>query len=92
MSADFFETLRPGERIVVRFRLAGQSPALHDGGAAAASRGPHLSDVIGNFVSLDDTGVVIKTRSGPVTVSRDDVTHAKRVPPPPPRRRAARER
>lgn len=91
MSTDFFATLRPGERIVVRFRLAEASPAMHDAGPGADSRGPHVSDVIGNFVSLCDGVITLDTRSGTATVVTGDVTHAKRVPPPP-QRKAGRGR
>lgn len=86
MSADFFASVDPGERLVVRFRLPGMAPTGHDAGAAAAGRGPHLSDVIGTFVSLDDGVLTLQTRTGPATVAVGDVTHAKRVPPAPQRR------
>ncbi|WP_417233463.1 hypothetical protein [Arthrobacter sp.] len=89
MPADFFDTLEPGERIVVRFRLAGSSPGNDDD--APAARGPLFSDVIGFFASLEDGVLTVDTASGPVSVERAGITHAKRVPPAP-QRRASRRR
>ena len=87
MPIDFFDTLSPGDRIVVRYRLEGP-------------RGAMSSDALGTFVGVraaatesDAEGetagdaVVVRTRSGDVPVPRSAVTHAKLVPPAPERRR-----
>ncbi|MEE1620407.1 hypothetical protein ACQ3I4_07110 [Zafaria sp. Z1313] len=77
MSYDFFESLRPGERIVVRYRVA-----------PAGGPGPGLTDVLGGFAGLYDDGatVAVDSRHGEVRIERRLVTHAKRVPPAPVRR------
>jgi len=88
MADDFFATLLPGERIVVRYRLKDSS----------APGGPALTDALGEFAGLQEgpaTGesagtreatVAVRTRSGIVLIALSSVTHAKRVPPPPVRR------
>ncbi|UFU02285.1 hypothetical protein LQF12_12315 [Ruania suaedae] len=62
---------RPGERVVVRFRLP-------EGG---------LTDALGEVVRVGPGGLAIRTRRGVVDVPAEAVMLAKRVPPPPPRRR-----
>ncbi|WP_159619997.1 hypothetical protein [Ruania rhizosphaerae] len=62
---------RAGERVVVRFRLP-------EGG---------LTDALGELLRVDDSGVEVETRRGPVAVPAEAIVLAKRVPPPPPRRR-----
>lgn len=83
--ADFFDALKLGTRVVVRYRI--------DDGA-----GHTLSDALGVFdgVVLGDAAgptsgeraVRILTRRGPVLVPTAQITHAKPVPPPPDRRRS----
>lgn len=69
-------TLRPwlawpvGARVVVRRRLA-------EGG---------YSDVLGDLLEVDDDGVRVATRRGPVRVPAADIAIGKLIPPPPPRR------
>jgi len=89
MADDFFATLLPGDRIVVRYRLAAD---------AAAPGGPALTDALGEFAGLEEgteaqdgtaareATVSVRTRGGLVRIALSSVTHAKRVPPPPPRR------
>ena len=91
MTADFFDTLTPGERIVIRYRITGRA-ALQDEAPADSptSGGPQYSDSIGDFVSLHDGWLTVETRTGPVKVEHSTVTHAKRVPPAPQRRGARR--
>jgi hypothetical protein len=97
MADDFFATLLPGDRIVVRYRLAEE---------ASAPGSPALTDALGEFAGLQEgTGtpdgdesqeaavareatVAVRTRNGLVRIALSSVTHAKRVPPPPPRRRS----
>ncbi len=45
-----------------------------------------FSDALGYLRELTDTGCVIETRRGLVTVAFAEVTAVKLVPPPPPRR------
>ena len=90
MADDFFATLLPGDRIVVRYRLEED---------AALAGGPGLTDALGEFAGLEEgagapegTGaqeatVAVRTRTGVVRIALSSVTHAKRVPPPPARRR-----
>jgi hypothetical protein len=59
-----------GARVVVR-------RALPEGG---------LGDVLGDLEEVDDDGMLVRTRRGPVRVRGADVVLGKRVPPPPPRR------
>ncbi|MGP5196216.1 hypothetical protein [Arthrobacter rhombi] len=87
MTADFFDTLAPGERIVIRYRITGRAASPDEDPAAAPTPdGPQHSDSIGDFVSLEDGWLTVGTRTGPVTVEHSTVTHAKRVPPAPQRR------
>lgn len=74
--SDPSEALRPGTRVVVRYRR--DSP----GG------GPPLTDVVGDLVSLDDEALVVAGRRGTVRVPRAAVVAAKPVPPKPSRRGA----
>ncbi|WP_298459473.1 hypothetical protein [uncultured Cellulomonas sp.] len=59
-----------GTRVVVRHRLP-------DG---------RLTDALGELAEVDDAGLMIATRRGPVRVAGADVVLGKPVPPPPPRR------
>lgn len=62
----------PGTRVVVRRRLP-------DG---------MFSDVLGEVVSRDETGLVLATRAGEVAVPAEIIVTGKPIPPPPaPRRR-----
>lgn len=72
-----FEDLSPGDRIVVRYRLAQTSPST--GNAIS-------SDALGEVLEVTGETVSINTKRGALTVDRQDITHAKRVPPPPVRR------
>ncbi|QTE28818.1 putative acetyltransferase [Pengzhenrongella sicca] len=59
-----------GTRVVVRRRLS-------EGG---------YSDVLGEVLASDGTGVRIETRRGPVHVPAADIALGKVIPPAPPRR------
>lgn len=59
--------IRPGQRVVVRYRLP-------DGQA---------TDALGNLLSASATQLVVESTRGTVTIAVDDVIAAKRVPPPP---------
>jgi hypothetical protein len=90
MLEDFFATLSPGDRIVVRYRL---------GDDASGHGGPALTDALGEFAGLQEgtatqegaggreATVAVRTRNGLVLIALATVTHAKRGPPPPARRR-----
>ena len=60
-----------GHRVVVR-RVVGGTPDR-----------PLRSDLLGDLVALTDRELTVATRNGPVTVARQAVVAAKRVPPPP---------
>lgn len=79
MSSEFFASLEPGARVVLRYRLA---PTDH------GPAGERLSDALGYLLEADAENVVLQTRSGNICISRAAITHAKRVPPPPARRRS----
>lgn len=68
--------LRPGTRVVVRYRRD-----VPDGG-------PPLTDVVGELVAADELTVSVAGRRGVVTVARSAVVAAKEVPPRPSRRGA----
>ncbi|MET1035739.1 MAG: hypothetical protein ABWX68_10940 [Arthrobacter sp.] len=96
MPADFFATLSPGERIVVRYRLGpdGEAPGgVRPGGRGPAAGGERFTDALGDFVGLapsatgDGVLVVVRTRAGEARIPRAAVARAKRVPPAPARRR-----
>lgn len=80
MSTDFLDSLDPGTRVVLRYRL---SPGEQ------GQAGEQVSDALGYLLAVDEHFVTVQTRGGDVQVSRAAITHAKRVPPPPERRRAA---
>jgi GNAT superfamily N-acetyltransferase len=63
-----------GHRVVVR-RVAGR----RDGR-------PLFTDALGELTSITDTDLTVATRTGPVTIAREAVVAAKRVPPRPVRR------
>lgn len=63
-----------GHRVVVR-RVVG----------TRAGR-PLLTDALGILTSINDATLTLATKAGPLTISRDRVVAAKRVPPPPPPR------
>ncbi|TLK51142.1 hypothetical protein FDN03_12105 [Glutamicibacter sp. V16R2B1] len=71
------DDLRPGDRVVLRYRLDQPTPTGH---------GETLTDALGEIVGVTETSVSVQTRREVVTVQRSRITHAKRVPPPPPRR------
>jgi hypothetical protein len=68
-----WRTLAPGVRVVVRRRLGPDEELLY-------------SDVLGELTAVDDDGVLIETRRGPVHVAARDIALTKIVPPAPPRR------
>lgn len=70
-----WRTIPVGTRVVVRRRLAEPEPG-----------GPHLTDVLGVVVQVDDEHVVIDTRHGTVRVAGADVVLWKPIPPAPERR------
>lgn len=80
MSTDFLDSLDPGTRVVLRYRL---SPGEQ------GQAGERMSDALGYLLTIDEHSVTVQTRTGEVQVSRAAITHAKRVPPPPVRKRAA---
>lgn len=61
----FWRAWVPGMRVVVRYR--------NDEGS--------FSDAVGELVRVDDDGVEVATRRGPVTVAAADIAIGKRVPP-----------
>jgi len=67
----FWRDWAPGMRVVVRYR--------NDEGS--------FSDAVGELVRVDDDGVEVATRRGPVVVAAADIALGKRVPPAPERRR-----
>ena len=71
--SQLWRTLDPGVRVVVRRRLGPDERLLY-------------SDVLGDLLTVDDDGVVIETRRGPVRVPAQDIALAKIVPPAPARR------
>ncbi|WP_231496033.1 hypothetical protein [Cellulomonas sp. HZM] len=71
-----WRTLRPGERVVVR-RRRDDDPAPGE---------PPYTDVLGEVVTIDDDGLVVRTRRADVDVPGADVVLWKRVPPALPRR------
>ncbi len=71
--------LTPGTRVVVRRRLT-------DDERRADPTGPHFTDAIGVVVRVDDEGLELETRGGPLAVPGALVTRCKPVPPPPARR------
>lgn len=68
-----WRTLTPGVRVVVRRRLGPDEELLY-------------SDVLGELLVVDDDGVLIETRRGPVHIPGQDIALAKTVPPAPARR------
>lgn len=70
------DRLRPGQRVVVRYRLA------------PPGTGPTLTDALGELLRADERTVTVQTRTGPVTIERELVVAAKEVPPRPSRRGA----
>lgn len=63
-----------GTRVVVRYRLHGDSHPM--------------TDALGDLVAIDDVACTVATRHGDVEVALADVLRAKTVPPPPAPRRA----
>jgi hypothetical protein len=62
-----------GTRVVVRRRLGPQEEHGY-------------TDVLGELTRVDDDGVQVRTRRGPVDVPGSEIALGKVVPPPPPRR------
>ena len=68
----FWQDWVPGMRVVVRYR--------NDEGS--------FSDAVGELTRVDDDGVEVATKRGPVAVAAADIALGKRVPPAPaPRQR-----
>ncbi len=65
---------QPGVRVVVRRRI---DDATH-----------RYTDVLGDLLQVDPTGVTVATRRGDVRVPADTIALARIVPPAPGRRRA----
>ncbi|RAX47378.1 hypothetical protein DQ353_18970 [Arthrobacter sp. AQ5-05] len=80
MSTDFLDSLDPGTRVVLRYRLSPDEQG---------QAGERMSDALGYLLTIDEHSVTVQTRTGEVQVSRAAITHAKRVPPPPVHKRAA---
>lgn len=83
MTADW-RAWTPGTRVVVRRRRDDLPPGTLTG-TLRGGEAP-FTDVLGEVVALDDTGLTVRTRRGDVHVPAQDVVRAKTVPPPPPRR------
>ena len=64
---------QPGIRVVVRRRLEPGADHLY-------------TDVLGDLTAVDELGVEVLTRRGPVRVDAHDIVLTKVVPPAPPRR------
>jgi ribosomal protein S18 acetylase RimI-like enzyme len=75
--------LTPGSRVVVRRRLRDD-----ERDTSAGDGGPHLTDVVGELLAVDDASVTVRTTTEDVVVARADVVTAKVVPPRPVRRGA----
>ena len=74
------DTTSIGQRMVIRYVVAGQGP----------TGGPAMSDVVGRVLSVGDGRVTVERRDGsPVVVALTDVVAAKVVPPSPVRSRRA---
>ena len=73
---------QPGTRVVVR-RVRDDVPVDE---AAGAGGEPRYTDVLGDVVTVDDDGVVVRTRRGDVTVPAAAIRLTKLVPPAPERR------
>lgn len=69
----FWRRWQVGERVVVRYRIDDEHYSY--------------SDALGELTRVDDDGVEVVTRRGPVSVPADRIAIGKKVPPPPPRRR-----
>ena len=69
----FWRTWQVGERVVVRYRIEDPSYSF--------------TDALGELSRVDDTGVEVITRRGPVSVPAERIEIGKKVPPPPQRRR-----
>jgi hypothetical protein len=67
----FWLSWEPGMRVVVRYRNSEGS----------------FSDALGELVRVDDDGVEVATKHGPVEIAAPDIAIGKRVPPAPVRRR-----
>jgi len=78
-----WRTWAPGVRVVVRRR---RDDVPDDGPPARAGGEPRFTDVLGDVVTVDDDGLVVRTRHGDVHVPAAAITLAKTVPPAPPRR------
>jgi len=70
----------PGVRVVVR-RLRDDLPPA-DAVPVDGPRVPRHTDVLGELLSVDDDGVLVRTRHGDVRVPAHDIVLTKLVPPP----------
>lgn len=74
-SRSSWQTWPVGQRMVVRTKLPTGSSHLY-------------TDLLGTVVKTDDTGVILQTANGQVTVRGSEIALAKPIPlPPAPRRR-----
>ena len=75
------DTASVGQRMVIRYVVAGQGP----------TGGPAMTDVVGRVLAVGDGRVIVERRDGsPVVVDLADVVAAKVVAPTPVRSRRAR--
>ena len=84
MTADGWRAWSPGDRVVVR-RLRDDLPEPHPDHPDLHV--PRHTDVLGEVVSVDDDGVLVRTRRGDVRVPAADVVLSKLVPAAPATRR-----
>ena len=84
MSAGGWRSWSPGVRVVVR-RLRDDLPEPHP--EHPDLRVPQHTDVLGELISVDDDGVLVRTRRGDVRVPAADIVLTKLVPPAPVDRR-----
>ncbi|MDR6268763.1 putative acetyltransferase [Arthrobacter russicus] len=68
---DHMAGLRPGMRVVLRYRIAGPLP---------------LTDALGELLARQDGEATVLTKRGAVVVRESDIVAAKEVPPAPPAR------
>ncbi|WP_072314511.1 putative acetyltransferase [Agrococcus sp. Marseille-P2731] len=69
MRASELRALPLGTRLVVRYRLHGESHGA--------------TDALGELVSVDAAECTLRTRRGEIAIPISDIVAAKRVPPPP---------
>lgn len=70
-------SLRPGSRVIVRYRVDAPTPAATDGHEAHISSHPTVTDVIGTLISVDPLVVRPSTTARESTIPHDRVVVAK---------------